>query len=63
MVTKKKSADQEKAKKSHVKVGKLKLNKETVKNLTSGASKKFKGGQRPARPIDTAASHQDVCCA
>jgi len=50
-------------KKGGVKLGKLKLNKETVKNLTGGESKKIKGGQRPARPIDTAASHQDVCCA
>ena len=39
MVTKKKSA-----KTSRVKVGKLKLNKETVKDLKKGESGKVKGG-------------------
>ena len=38
MVTKKKSA------KSRVKVGKLKLNKETVKDLKKGEAGKVKGG-------------------
>ena len=41
MVTKKKGA-----KKSRVKVGKLKLNKGTVKNLTRSEQKKAKGGVR-----------------
>jgi hypothetical protein len=39
MVTKKKNAAREK-----VKIGKLKINKETVKNLTSKEVKKIKGG-------------------
>ncbi len=39
MVTKKKST-----KKSRVKVGKLKLNKETVKDLSRGEATKVKGG-------------------
>jgi len=39
MVTKKKSTQ-----KSRVKVGKLKLNKETVKDLSRGETTKVKGG-------------------
>jgi hypothetical protein len=41
MVTKKTS---EKAKKRRVKVGKLQLNKETIKELTPGKQKQVKGG-------------------
>jgi len=47
MVTKKKSASSKEAKKSRVKVSKLKLNKETVKNLTNRDQKQLKGGARP----------------
>ena len=41
MVTKKKSTEEEKGR---VKVKKLKLNKETVKDLTGGEQKQVKGG-------------------
>jgi hypothetical protein len=47
MVTKKKSASTKQAKKGRVKVGKLKLNKETVKNLTDKDQSQLKGGARP----------------
>ena len=47
MVTKKKNASSKEAKKSRVKVSKLKLNKETVKNLTNRDQKQLKGGARP----------------
>ncbi|MBA3768426.1 MAG: hypothetical protein H0W99_15890 [Acidobacteria bacterium] len=46
MVTKPKAADK-KEKKGRVKVGKLKLNKETVKDLTGSEAKKIKGGKKP----------------
>jgi hypothetical protein len=39
-----------KAGKQTLKVGKLSLNKETVKNLTGAESKKIKGGQLPEAP-------------
>jgi hypothetical protein len=44
MVTKSKTSANAQ-KKVRVKVGKLKLNKETVKNLSAGEGKKIKGGQ------------------
>ncbi len=44
METKKKSTGEKEAKKGRVKVGKLKLNKETVKDLTDSEAKKIKGG-------------------
>ena len=47
MVSKKKSASTKQAKKGRVKVGKLKLNKETVKNLTDRDQSQLKGGARP----------------
>lgn len=43
MVTKSKAGQ----KKSKVKVGKLKLNKETVKDLTGKEKKQIKGGANP----------------
>jgi hypothetical protein len=52
MVTKKRSASTKEAKKGRVKVGKLKLNKETVKNLTDKDQRQLKGGVR-ARPNGT----------
>jgi hypothetical protein len=42
----KKSADE---RKGRVKVGKLKLNKETIKDLTGSESRKIKGGQKPEK--------------
>jgi hypothetical protein len=54
MVTKSRGAD---AKKGKVKVGKLNLKKETVKNLTGSEKKNVKGGQFPTSVIATA------CCA
>lgn len=49
MVTKskKQTAGEKEQKKSRVKVGKLKLNKETVKDLTGSDEKKVKGGMLP----------------
>ena len=44
MVTKTKNRD-EKAAKSRVKVGKLQLSKETIKDLTPGKQKQVKGGK------------------
>ena len=44
MVTKKKSKGEKEAKKGRVKVGKLKLNKETVKDLTPSKTKQVGGG-------------------
>ena len=45
MVTKSRSVKSKK--KATVKVGKLKVNKETVKHLTDAERKKVKGGLRP----------------
>ena len=47
MVTKstKRTAGEKQPKESRVKVGKLKLNKETVKGLTRAEQKQIKGGQ------------------
>ena len=47
MVTKAKTAS---AGKGHVKVGKLQLNRETVKNLTDSEQKGIKGGVAP-KPV------------
>ena len=44
MVTKKKSTGEKEAKRGRVKVGKLKLNKETVKNLSVSDKKLIQGG-------------------
>jgi hypothetical protein len=49
MVTKKKTTTKA-TKKSRVKVGKLKVNKETVKDLTGDESKKVKGGVGARKP-------------
>ncbi len=43
MVTKKRTKVSQK--KARVKVGKLKLNKETIRNLTGGQQKEIKGGR------------------
>jgi hypothetical protein len=50
MVTRSKKAG---AKKSRVRVGKLKLNKETVKNLSGNQQRDVKGGLRPRGGDDT----------
>ncbi len=50
MVTRSKKAG---AKKGRVKVGKLKLNKETVKDLSGDRQKKIKGGFLPRGGDDT----------
>ncbi len=44
MVTKKKSTSEKEEKKGRVKVGKLKLNRETVKDLTGREQQRVKGG-------------------
>jgi len=45
-MVKKINRDDRKGQKSRVKVGKLQLNKETVKSLTSSERRKIKGGVR-----------------
>ncbi len=47
MVTKKKSPSTKSAKKGRVKIGKLKLSKETIKDLTDKNQSRVKGGARP----------------
>lgn len=49
MVAKKKTTSKA-TKKSRVKVGKLKVNKETVKNLSDKESKQVKGGVGARKP-------------
>jgi len=44
MVTKKKSTGEQEASKGRVKVGKLQLDKETVKDLTDSKQRQIKGG-------------------
>jgi hypothetical protein len=46
MVTKSKKKNTSEARKSRVKVGKLQLNRETVKDLTGSKQKQIKGGLR-----------------
>lgn len=46
MVTRSKTPKTGKEKKGRVKVGKLQLNKETVKNLSDSASKEVRGGKK-----------------
>jgi len=47
MVVKKKSSGEKKEKKGGVRVGKLQLNKETVKELTAQEQKRLRGGRSP----------------
>ncbi|HEX8073078.1 MAG TPA: hypothetical protein VF546_24235 [Pyrinomonadaceae bacterium] len=44
MVTKQKAADDKTAKQGRVKVGRLKLGKETVKDLSGAETRRVKGG-------------------
>lgn len=44
MVTKRKSTSEKEMKKGRVKVGKLKFNKETVKDLVGNEGKQIRGG-------------------
>ena len=44
MITKSEKTDEKEANKGKVKVGKLELNRETVKILTGGEQKRIKGG-------------------
>jgi len=46
MVTKKKSTSSKEAKKGRVKIGKLKLSKETIKDLTDKDQRQLKGGAK-----------------
>ncbi len=48
MVTKKKSAGKKEGRKGRVKVAKLTLNKESVKDLTASQRKQIKGGKAKA---------------
>ena len=64
MVTKKKSTGEKEAKRGRIEVGKLKLNKETVKDLTTGEKKKVRGaaiGNATANNADLA-SYCDGRC-
>ena len=47
MVTKNKNQAEEEVTKSRVKVGKLQLTKQTIKDLTPGKQKQVKGGVPP----------------
>jgi hypothetical protein len=47
MVSKKKNANDKQETKARVKVGKLQLNKETLRDLTAAEHKQVKGGQNP----------------
>ena len=58
MVTK--SHKQNKKEAGRIKVGKLKLNKETVKNLTAGNEKGIRGGLR-ATPEQTVGGYMGIC--
>lgn len=48
-----KKGDRTKEKKGQFKVGKLKLDKETIKDLTSSEVRKIRGGQAVVRPANT----------
>ena len=50
MVTNKKSESDTEDAKAKVKVGKLEVNKETVKDLTDSEKQKVQGGLRPREP-------------
>ena len=52
MVTKKKSTGEKEAKRGRVMVGKLKLNKETVMDLSPGEKKRIKGGLDKTKPFN-----------
>jgi hypothetical protein len=52
MVTKSKQKSKQEKDKGRVKVGKLKLNKETVKNLTASNQKRIRGGLAANEPWD-----------
>jgi len=53
MVKKKKSTEKKQANKGRAKVGKLQLNKETIKELTAQEEKRLRGGRRPIKTDDT----------
>ena len=55
MVNKRKSTEKNQANKSRAKVGKLQLNKETVKELSGQEEKRLRGGmaRRPIKTDDT----------
>ncbi len=60
MVTKKKSPSTKSAKKGRVKIGKLKLSKETIKDLTNKDQRQVKAGVRN-RPNGTTACTLGYC--
>jgi hypothetical protein len=57
MVTKSKAASKEQ-KRSRVKVGKLKLNKETIKDLRGKEAKEIKGGRPKPIPRTAGCSYE-----
>ena len=72
MVTKSKKTDKRETGRGKVKVGKLKLNLETVKDLTGGQQKRIKGGfvvkevpnPPPITPLfGSCATGRQNCCA
>ena len=52
MVTKNKNQAEKEVTKSRVKVGKLQLGKETIKDLTPGKQKQIQGGKMDELPAD-----------
>jgi hypothetical protein len=61
MVTKKNTTDEQAEKKGRVELNQLKLNKETVKDLSGSEAKKIKGGAR-AQPLMTWVSKNVEVC-
>ena len=45
-----------------VKVGKMKVNKETVKDLSAGEKKSIKGGQKPENTYTKQSVCAEQCC-
>jgi hypothetical protein len=45
-----------------VKVGKMKVNKETVKDLSSSEKKQIKGGQKPENTYTKQSVCAEMCC-
>jgi len=65
MVTRSKKQNTSEKKKGRVKVGKLKLNKETIKDLTDSEQKRAKGGIRAvdedhSKPVENCLSYTCV---
>ena len=62
MVTKRKDNKANEQKKRRAKIGKLKLNKETIKELTADQQRKLKGGVTPAESRGFTCTCPDYGC-